>query len=81
MRGDSNRDFRVNISDVMKTLFFLFRGEAVECEDAADFDDDGEVTVTDAIAELDFLFREGPPPAAPYPNLSTDPTDDAISCE
>ena len=81
VRGDSNRDFRVNISDVMKTLFFLFRGEAVECEDAADFDDDGEVTVTDAIAELDFLFREGPPPAAPYPNLSTDPTDDAISCE
>jgi hypothetical protein len=64
---------------VLRALFIP--GTALGCEDAADVDDDGHLTLTDAIALLNYLFRSGPAPPAPFPDCGTDPTADALECE
>jgi hypothetical protein len=58
----------VNLSDAIVTLNHLFKGGgALACEDAADANDDGKLNLTDAVHIATYLFRSGPPPAAPGP--------------
>ncbi len=82
LRGDSNGDGRVDISDPIRTLNWLFSGAAVPpCLDAADANDSGKVDISDAIFTLNFLFngsREPPPPGPRTPG--GDPTPDNLSC-
>ncbi len=82
LRGDSNGDGRVDISDPIRTLNWLFNGAAVPpCLDAADANDSGKVDISDAIFTLNFLFtggREPPPPGPRTPG--GDPTPDNLSC-
>ena len=67
--------------DPVALLEFLFGGAgALRCPDAADADDDGRLTITDAVVLLDFLFQSGEGPAAPSPDPGPDPTDDALGC-
>jgi hypothetical protein len=80
VRGDLNGDGRVNLQDVVSTLGYLFQSRFLSCVDAADFDDNGEAELVDAFGMLDFIFRRGAPPAAPYPGPGTDPTADTIEC-
>ena len=80
VRGDANWDQVLDISDGLHTLFHLFLGREVNCADAADFNDDGELGLADAIGMLDFLFRSGSAPRAPYPALGLDPTADGLEC-
>jgi hypothetical protein len=82
LRGDSNGDTLVNISDPLATLGFLFLdGRRPHCLDAADANDDGSVDMSDPIFTLDFLFR-GVTVSMPPPNgePAADPTPDEISC-
>jgi hypothetical protein len=80
VRGDSNRDGAVNITDPVATLNYLFLGnESPRCMDAADANDDGSVEVSDPIATLQFLFGGAqmlPPPRTAGP----DPTPDLLGC-
>ena len=79
VRGDSNGDDQVNISDAQTTLNYLFLGgPSPRCWDAADANDDGRVDVSDSIATLQFLFlgRERLP--EPSGSLGKDPTVDAL---
>jgi len=80
LRGDGNGDNVLDISDGLHTLFHLFLGREVNCADAADFNDDGELGLVDAIGALDYLYRSGPPPAAPFPLQGIDLTDDGLQC-
>jgi len=80
LRGDGNGDNVLDISDGLHTLFHLFLGREVTCADAADFNDDGELGLADAIGALDYLYRSGPPPAAPFPLQGIDLTDDGLQC-
>ncbi|HLU46486.1 MAG TPA: hypothetical protein VK116_00330 [Planctomycetota bacterium] len=79
-RGDSNRDGAVDLSDAVRILLGLFRGDTLPCEDAADVDDDGALSITDAIRLLDWLFRGGSTPAEPAAGPGVDPTEDSLSC-
>jgi hypothetical protein len=81
IRGDVNRDQIVDVSDAVKALFYLFRGHALDCEDAADVDDSESINVTDAIQLLEFLFKAGVRPRAPYPAAGNDPSGTALDCE
>ena len=83
LRGDSNTDGEVDISDAIHTLSFLFLGTSqVPCEDAADANDDGTVDISDAISTLGFLFLGMPPVIpAPYPTRGPDPTPDTRDCD
>lgn len=82
VRGDSNDDGQVDISDAITTLGYLFLGNTeLPCEDAADVDDDATLQLTDAVRTLTFIFLSGPPPAAPFEACGEDPTvGDALSC-
>lgn len=77
IRGDSNDDGIVNISDAVFTLSFLFIGdEQPECLAATDANDDGSANITDVILTLNFLFLGNEAPAAPFPGPGEDPTPD-----
>lgn len=82
LRGDSNGDARVNVTDAVHILRYLFAGGGVPpCLDAADVDDDGAVCLTDAVYLLQFFARRidalpDPGPRTPGP----DPTPDELGC-
>jgi hypothetical protein len=67
-RGETNSDGRLDISDPVFALGFLFLGgPAPRCADASDANDDGKVDISDSVWTLGFLFLGGPPPPAPGP--------------
>ena len=81
VRGDSNLDDAVDLSDAVHTLGWLFLGTGeISCKDAADTNDDGVIELTDAILTLDTLFRGSGSIAAPYPAQGSDPTPDRLFC-
>jgi len=81
VRGDSNGDLKVDISDPTATLGFLFLGaRRVACYDAADANDDGVIDIADPIRTLQFLFQGDSAPPAPYPEVGEDPTPDGLGC-
>ena len=81
IRGDTNGDTIVDLSDAQRTLGFLFLGwDRIRCLDAADSDDDGRVNVSDAIYKLSYLFLGGPVLPPPYPGRGSDPTEDGLEC-
>lgn len=70
IRGDANRDWRVDISDVVFLLRFLFVRTELRCHDAGDANDDGHLNLADPVRVLLSLFRsqEGRF-ALPWPGL------------
>src|SRR5262249_55464496 len=81
VRGDSNGDGKVNISDPQATLNYLFLGGGRPwCFDAADANDDGKLDSSAPISTLYFLFAGGAKPPPPFPEPGEDPTEDRIGC-
>lgn len=81
LRGDTTGDLKLDISDPVRTLSYLFLGAPVgPCEDAHDTDDSGVVSISDAVYSLSYLFGGGPSPAMPYPAQGQDPTEDTLRC-
>lgn len=79
-RGDINLDGRSDLSDAVMLLGALFLGQgSLRCPDAADSDDSGRVSLTDAIFLLLHLFRGGERPPDPGPwTCGPDPTEDTL---
>jgi len=78
-RGDASGNGSIDLEDAVRILFHLFAGSAsVRCPDAADFNDDGVLVLSDAINLLSYLFRRGPMPALPGVQCGLDPTEDAL---
>ncbi len=81
LRGDSNADGAIDISDSMLTLDYLFLGGSVPtCQDAADANDDGRLDISDGVHVLSFLFAGSAAIPAPYPVPGLDPTPDSLGC-
>jgi|SRR3989344_5022379 len=81
IRGDSNGDKKVDISDVIFTLDALFKGgQLPRCWKSADANDDGIIDITDTIYTLSALFMGGVQIPQPYPNIRDDPTEDNLAC-
>jgi hypothetical protein len=71
-RGDANTDGKVDISDGIAVLDFLFTGQtSLDCEDAGDANRRGGVDVSDAAYLFSFLFLGGPVPPEPFPTCGT----------
>jgi hypothetical protein len=83
VRGNSDMQGKVDITDAILILNFLFLGgPAPACMDAADVDDSGRLDISDSISLLNFLFLGGTYPAVPYPAPGLDPTPDPLKpCE
>ncbi len=63
LRGDSNSDTRVDLTDAVFLIDFIFRsGRFPASPDAADVDFNGKVNVTDISFLINYLFKSGPPP-------------------
>jgi hypothetical protein len=80
IRGDANGDGAVSISDGVKVLRHLFAAVTTDCQDALDTDDNEILDITDAIRILDYLFQNGPAPAAPFPSAGVDPAGAGLGC-
>ena len=82
LRADFSVDGNVNTTDIVQLLLHLFKGREARCRVAGDTNDDESLNIADAIFLVDFLFRRGPPPAAPFPLPGTDPGGiDPLGCE
>jgi len=65
-RGDSNDDGKVDISDGVRILNFLFLGgPKPTCLEAANANDDAVLNISDAVYLFQALFTGGPKPPAP----------------
>lgn len=77
IRGDSNQDGLIDISDVVNLLALLFIPGTTptgDCPESRDVNSDGGFDVSDAVFELAFLFiAASPPPAAPFPDCAASP--------
>jgi hypothetical protein len=81
-RGDANGDGRVDVSDPISILGYLFSGDAaLPCSDAADANDTGIVDLSDAVYTLVFLFQGGREPPSPFTACGEDATSDALACD
>ena len=82
-RGDSDFSGRVQLSDAVHVLEYLFRsGTEPVCLDASDSNDDGRVGIPDALYILNYLFRSGGTPPEPGPDrCGLDPTPDRTECD
>jgi len=82
IRGDSNGDGGVDISDDIYSLDFLFLGgNQPACLSACDLNFDEKLDLSDPIYGLDFKFLGGPPPAPPFPACGPDPGAGSLGCE
>jgi hypothetical protein len=81
-RGDANGDGKLDVSDGIHTLGFLFSGSAAPpCRDAADANDTGAVDLADAAFIFNFLFQGGVEPPPPGLECGLDPTSDGLGCD
>ena len=81
VRGDSNSDGSIDLSDAVFILLALFGGgRDPSCNDSADADDSGDLDITDGIFLLDALFRGSPGPPPPFDVCGEDPTADGLGC-
>jgi hypothetical protein len=77
LRGDANMDCERDLSDPILVLHYLFLGDSrLDCEDAADSDDNAVLELSDPIYALNWLFNRGPPFPPPAERLAEDPTRD-----
>lgn len=81
-RGDVNGDSELTVVDPLLMLFGLFGSDfEITCPDAADFNDDGQLLIDDAVSALLYIFLQGDPPPAPFPGEGLDSTPDSLLCE
>jgi hypothetical protein len=83
VRGDSNIDGTVDISDAVYTLAYLFSGGVASppCLEALNANDDGPIDLSDAIFTLTFLFLTGATIPAPYPDPGQDGGENPLGCD
>jgi hypothetical protein len=85
-RGDTNDDAKLDLTDAIGILGYLFLGSTTPtCLDSADADDDGTILLTDPILILSYLFLGGAAPDSPGPPpnaCGADPAEGAaLGCE
>jgi hypothetical protein len=79
-RGDADINGRLELTDAVRILNFLFLGTGIiNCFDSADADDNARIELTDAVRVLNFLFLGTGVIPAPHPNCGTDPTADTLA--
>ncbi len=64
-RGDTNSDIRIDITDAVFLLSYLFLGGDEVCLEKGDVDGSTSLDITDALYLLNFLFKGGPAPIEP----------------
>jgi hypothetical protein len=64
--GDANGDTKINSSDAVYIISYIFRsGSAPQPLAAADANGDGKINTSDAVYLISYIFRSGPAPICP----------------
>lgn len=81
-RGDLTQDGRFDVGDVIAALRFLFaRGPAPDCLKSVDANDNGRLSIDDALTMLLSLFDDRRPALpTPFEDCGPDPTPDSLPC-
>ena len=82
-RGDCNDDGKVDLSDAVCILNWIFAGEAApRCVAATNTNGDDATNLSDAIYLLNILFSGGPSSVAPFPDCGPGmlPADEQFGC-
>ena len=67
IRGDSDSDDAVDLTDVLHIADYIFQGGAVpDCLDAADANDDGQISISDALYLIFYIYLGGEVPPPPF---------------
>jgi len=78
-RGMANADNKIDISDAVFLLGYLFAGKTPpSCPDAADANDDGKIDISDPVKILGHLFAGAGPLPPPFSECGVDPTPDTL---
>ena len=81
VRGDTNLDNSIDLSDSITLLGWLFLGaDFGSCPITGDVNDDSSLNISDVVYSLNALFGIGPAPSAPWPDCGNDPTPDFLRC-
>jgi hypothetical protein len=81
IRGDSNGDGMVNLTDAVATLLYLFQGTGgLNCLEAGDADKSGSVDITDPIRVLGVLFLGQEVLPTPYPECGREEAGASLGC-
>lgn len=64
LRGDTNMDEKIDLTDAIHTLQYLYLGGSLQCPDAADANDDESLDISDPVKIILHLFagQTLPPP-------------------
>lgn len=84
IRGNCNDDDRVDLSDAVCILTWLFLGgERPGCVSVTNTNGDGTTDLTDAVYLLTHLFLGGPAPPEPFPDCGPGglPADEQMGCD
>jgi hypothetical protein len=81
-RGDADGNEKINVVDAILIIQIDVGNLPARfaCDKILDANDDGTVTVTDAIPVLKWVFEKGAALPAPFRACATDPTADALTC-
>jgi hypothetical protein len=83
IRADVDGDGRVCSADAFTLVYYLVQPGAdhlVQCEDAADANDDGMIDISDCIGILMYTFRGDDTTIAAPRTCGADPTADYLGC-
>lgn len=81
-RGDVNADGKLQVSDAVYLIGYLFLGGASPgCMGSGDPDASGRINLTDPILLLSHMFLGGQEPEPPFRTCGTDPAPEALSCD
>jgi hypothetical protein len=83
VRGEANGDGKMDLSDAIYILGFLFLGTptSLGCREAADVDDNGAIDLSDPVRLLGYIFLGGAAPSFPLPGCGEDPGAYDLGCE
>ena len=81
IRGDTNADGMITISDVVTVVFQLAGFKTIQCADASDVGDNGTIELADAVLLMRYQFARGALPEPPFPGCDLDPTEDDRGCD
>ncbi len=86
VRGDPNDDQKFDIADAVAIILNVVPGIAgpndvvVRCKDSMDVDGTNSADVADAVYLINYQFRAGPPPVAPFPACARSDASTPESC-
>lgn len=80
LRGDVDANGKIDVMDTQRIYSWLYSGQNLDCQDAADVNDDGKVDLSDSVYLSEFISRKRRSLPVPFLSKGYDPTPDSIKC-